>query len=299
MTVRVVSSPDQLNLSNVVISIGNFDGVHIGHQMLLSYMQQLADSLGCASVVITFFPPAKLFFSGGQYLTDEQEKIELLSAFAPTAIVMIPFDHGYASTPKTQFLEQLARLRPHTIIVGEDFRFGFRREGTLNDLSHLPERLEVFGMKRLNGEVVSSSRVRSHLAEGHMAEVNALLGYTYRASGIVTPGARRGRSIGFPTANVTVTPQKALPVGVFAVTVRTAAGTWQGMANVGPRPSFADRPPSLEVHLFEFSGDLYDQAVTVFFHHFIRAQRKFANLDDLKAQLIEDKVRALKLLASG
>lgn len=296
MTVRVVSSPDQLSLSNVVISIGNFDGVHIGHQMLLSHMQQLSDALDCESVVITFFPPAKLFFSGGQYLTDEQEKVELLSAFAPTAIVMVPFNHGYASTPKTHFLEQLTRLKPHTIIVGEDFRFGFRREGTLNDLSHLPERLEVFGMKRLNGKVVSSSRVRSHLSEGHMAEVNALLGHIYRATGTVTQGAQRGRSIGFPTANVVVSPQKALPVGVFAVMVRTLTGEWQGMANVGPRPSFEDRPPSLEVHLFDFAGDLYDQDVTVFFHHFIRGQRKFGSLDELKAQLDTDKRKALELL---
>lgn len=293
---HVVSSPDQLSLSRTVISIGNFDGVHIGHQLLLEQMQQLAAELGAPSVVITFFPPAKLFFSGGQYLSDAEEKLELLSCYEPTAVVMIPFDHSYASTPKEVFMAQLARLSPHTIIVGEDFRFGYRRQGTLNDLSHLPERLEVFGMKRLGGEVVSSSRIRQHLAAGRMREVQALLGRPYRASGTVQAGARRGRSIGFPTANVVVAPQKALPVGVFAVRVKALGSEWRGMANVGPRPSFDEAPPSLEVHLFDFAGDLYGQRVTVDFYEFIRAQRKFADLEALKAQLEADRARALALL---
>lgn len=286
---QIVHSPDQLKLKDTIICIGNFDGVHVGHQMLLEHMQKLARELHKPSIVITFFPPSKVFFQGGDYLSSEAEKLDLLRAYEPEAVVMIPFNEAYTHTPKEDFLAQLSQLGPYTIIVGEDFRFGYKRQGTLNDLSHLPERLEVFGMKRVNGEEVKSTLIRQLLSEGNVEAVKPFLGRSYSAQGVVIQGDKRGRSIGFPTANIQTPKGKALPLGVFAVKIDTDKGEFNGMANVGPRPSFPTEPPALEVHLFEFEGDLYGQTLTVHFEAFIRSQKKFSGLDELRAQLEQDK----------
>jgi riboflavin kinase / FMN adenylyltransferase len=293
---QTVHSPEQLQLNDTIICIGNFDGVHVGHQMLLEHMQKLSKEQHKPSVVITFFPPSKVFFQGGDFLSSEAEKLDLLRIFEPDAVVVIPFNEAYTHTPKEDFLAQLARLEPHTLIVGEDFRFGYKRQGTLNDLSHLPERLEVFGMKRVNGEEVKSTRIRQLLSEGNVAAVKPFLGRSYSAKGVVIEGDKRGRTIGFPTANIQTPKGKALPLGVFAVKVNTEQGTFNGMANVGPRPSFPSEAPALEVYLFEFEGDLYGQTLTVYFESFIRSQKKFSGLGELKLQLEQDKLEAEKSL---
>jgi riboflavin kinase / FMN adenylyltransferase len=293
---QIVTSPEKLELTNTILCIGNFDGVHIGHQMLLDHMQQQAKSLEKPSIVITFFPPSKVFFQGDDFLSSQEEKIELLKPFMPQAIVMIPFNESYVHTPKEDFLAHLGKLEPHTIIVGEDFRFGYKRQGTLNDLSHLPERLEVFGMKRFAGEEVKSTRIRQYLVDGNVEAVKPLLGRSYSAMGNVIQGEKRGRSIGFPTANIQTPKGKSLPLGVFAVRANTLQGQFDGMANVGPRPSFPNNPPSLEVNLFDFEGDLYGQSLNVHFEGFIRSQKKFSGLGELKMQLSQDKARSHQIL---
>ena len=294
---KVVQSPDALSITDGIVCIGNFDGVHLGHQMLLSHMQERCEAQSRPGVIISFFPPARVLFQNSHYLSDEAEKLALFAPFRPDAVVMIPFTKEYAKTDKRVFLEQLERLAPHMIIVGEDFRFGHKRSGTLNDLSHIPDLLEVFSMKKLQNDTISSSRIREALKAGDVAQARAFLGHDYSASGVVLKGEQRGRLIGFPTANIDVAPQKALPIGVFAVTVKTNEGIFYGMANVGPRPSFPEAPPSLEVHLFDFNADLYGQCVTVNFKHFIRHQVKFSGLDALMAQLKTDKQTALSLLS--
>lgn len=291
---QITTSPEQLSLKDTIICIGNFDGVHVGHQMLLEHMQTLAQTHHKPSIVITFFPPSKVFFQGGDFLSSEAEKLDLLRIYEPDAVVVIPFNEFYTHTPKEDFLAQLAGLEPHTIIVGEDFRFGFKRQGTLNDLSHLPERLEVFGMKRIHGEEVKSTLIRQLLSEGNVEAVKPFLGRSYSAQGVVVEGDKRGRTIGFPTANIKTPKGKALPLGVFAVNVDTEQGKFKGIANVGPRPSFPNDPPSLEVYLFDFEGDLYGQTLTVYFEAFIRAQKKFSGLEELKMQLEQDKIAAKK-----
>lgn len=205
---------------------------------------------------------------------------------------MTPFDHDYARTPKEAFLEQLQHLAPKLLIVGEDFHFGYKRSGGLDDLQHVTERLEVFSLRRLEEEPIKSSHIRELLRTGEVEQARRFLGYSYLAIGEVTAGDRRGRTVGFPTANLQLAPEKALPIGVFAVWVETPYGTFGGMANVGPRPSYPDAPPSLEVHLFDFDGDLYGKTIRVSFERFLRAQRRFAGLDDLKAQLAADEQRA-------
>jgi riboflavin kinase/FMN adenylyltransferase len=297
--VNITHDPDTLTLQGCIICIGNFDGVHRGHQMLLEEMQRLARDLKRPSVIITFFPTSKMVFLDTPYLTSFEEKLHLFKPYHPHAVVVIPFDLAYAKTDKSVFLNQLERLTPHTIIVGEDFRFGHARSGSLNDLSHIPEKLEVFGMKRLAGEAIKSSRIRELLTEGRVEQAAELLGYPYFAMGEVTEGQKRGRMIGYPTANVNLPPRKALPLGVFAVWADTPQGRHAGMANVGPRPSFPEAPPSLEVHLFDFDGNLYGQTVSVHFQRYLRGQQSFSGLDELKRQLEQDKQSAKARLAGA
>jgi riboflavin kinase / FMN adenylyltransferase len=296
LDMQIVSTPEPLELKDTILCIGNFDGVHIGHQMLLEHMQTQAKSLHKPSVIITFFPPSKVFFQGEDFLSSQEEKLELFKPYQPDAVVVIPFNETYTHTPKEDFLAHLAGLEPHTIIVGEDFRFGYKRQGSLNDLSHLPERLEVFGIKRFQGEEVKSTRIRQLLLEGKVEAVKPLLGRSYSAMGIVIHGDKRGRTIGVPTANIQTPPGKALPLGVFAIRADTPYGRFDGMANVGPRPSFPNDPPALEVPLFDFDQDLYGQTLNVHFEAFIRSQKKFAGLEELKKQLEDDKQTAIRYL---
>ncbi|MBS3934209.1 MAG: riboflavin biosynthesis protein RibF [Truepera sp.] len=293
---NVLRNLEALKLRDCILCIGNFDGVHLGHQLLLAHMQSEARQ-GHASAVITFDPPAKVVFSDEKYLTSLEEKLLLIAPFQPAAVVAIPFDHEYARTDKAVFLAQLRALSPHTVIVGEDFRFGHQRAGGLDDLSHITHKLEVFGMKRLDGVAVKSSHIRQLLQAGRVEEAKRFLGHPYLAIGPVIKGDQRGRQLGFPTANVALPPPKALPLGVFAVSVETPQGRFGGMANVGPRPSFPAEPPALEVHLFDFEGDLYGQQLTVWFEGFIRQQQRFFSLDELKSRLAYDAEQAKALLA--
>jgi riboflavin kinase/FMN adenylyltransferase len=292
-----VSSVADLALAAPVLAIGNFDGVHRGHRALLARTRAWAREENRTSGIVTFFPPAKVLFQGASYLTSREEKLALLEPFAPDAVAVVPFDRDYARTPKEAFLERLGALAPRAIVVGEDFRFGRDRAGGLDDLQHVPERLEVFGLEREDGAAISSSRIREHLSRGEIADANRLLGAPYLAIGRVVEGDRRGRTIGFPTANLEVPADKALPHGVFAVNIDTPGGRFGGMANVGARPSFEGRPPAIEVHLFDFSGDLYGTRLAVRFRARLRGQRRFDGLGDLTAQLEADREAAVRALA--
>ncbi|MEX2535930.1 MAG: riboflavin biosynthesis protein RibF [Trueperaceae bacterium] len=293
----VVDSPDKLDISGAVVSIGNFDGVHWGHRQLLQRMNELARPEGRPTLIVTFFPPSKVVFGDQPFLSSEREKLELLSGFGPVAVAMIPFSRDYALTDKSIFLDQLVRLHPSAFIVGEDFRFGHKRQGTLNDLSLVTSKLEVFGLETLDGEVVKSSTIRETLAAGDVAHAARLLGEPYLAIGRVRSGDKRGRQIDYPTANLDMPERKALPVGVFSVRVETEGASYGGMANSGPRPSFPDAAPACEVHLFDFDGDLYGSELRVRFIDRIRGQQKFSSLDKLRARLDEDARIAKEQLA--
>lgn len=296
---NVVASVAELVAPGGIVAIGNFDGVHLGHRRLLERMTAWGAAERRPTAIVTFFPPAKVLFQGVKYLASREEKLALLEPFEPTGIALLHFDRGYAQTDKATFLAELASLEPHAVIVGEDFRFGRGRAGGLDDLQHVAERLEVFGLEHDEGSAISSSRIREALQEGDVTTANRLLGGPYLAIGEVVHGDQRGRTIGFPTANLDLDDAKALPIGVFAVTVHAAAGRFSGMANVGPRPSFPDGSPRLEVHLFDFDGDLYGSRLQVHFHARIRGQRRFDGLDALKTRLERDRVAARSILASS
>lgn len=316
----VYHTPEALELSPTIspsiLCIGNFDGVHRGHQMLLTEMHRLAQAQHLPAVIITFHPHARMVFQQAKCLTSASEKTMLLANFSPSAVVMIPFSQAYAQTDKQVFLEQLARLTPHTIIVGEDFRFGHQRAGSLQDLATVTEKLEVFPLQGLSktglsetglsdtgldeagsGKIpIKSSSIRQFLADNQLEAAQNFLGYAYFCVGTVIQGEQRGRSIGYPTANIQVDEDKLLPQGVFAVRCQVDGNSYQGMANVGARPSFAADAPALEVHLFDMSADLYGHTMLVSFVQFLRPQIKFAGLAELKSQLQEDERQARQIL---
>lgn len=291
MSTHVVSAMGNLP-RGAVISIGIFDGVHVGHQTLLAEQQQIAADAKVPSAVVTFFPPARTVFTGAKYLSNEHEKIAALREFSPAAIAMVPFTTEYTETPKEVFIAELRSIAPAAIIVGPDFRFGNQREGGLDDLRTVCRDLVVQPLVKTGGEVISSTAIREALQVSDIRTANGYLGRTYTATGTIVEGERRGRTIGFPTANFDIPEGKALPLGVLVVRSVIAGNTVYGIANVGPRPTFPDGAPSLEVFYFDFEGNLYGQELTVEFLHFIRAQQRFTGLEGLTAQLEQDRLAA-------
>jgi riboflavin kinase/FMN adenylyltransferase len=282
-----------------VVALGNFDGVHVGHRALLAEARERANALGAPLVVVSFFPPAKVLFGDARFLTSEAEKHALLVEMGADEVAIVPFTRAFAATPAATFAGELAARSPRVVVVGEDFRFGRDRAGGLDLLRTATEHLEVVPLELAGGEVVKSSAVRLALAEGDVARATHLLGAPYRVHGPVVLGDQRGRTLGFPTANVATDPLKALPIGVFAVRVDTPFGRYGGMANVGPRPTFPDGAPSLEAHLFDVDLDLYGRSITVHLIAHLRAPRRFEGIDDLRAQLARDALDARAALAPG
>ena len=296
---KVAANPDDYPERGAVISIGNFDGVHWGHRQLLSRMSALAEELARPAAVVTFFPPARTVFTGSPFLCSQAEKLALLEAFDPHAVIVIPFTDEYSKTDKRVFISQMARLEPAAIVVGEDFRFGHNREGSLQDLAAITERLEVVPLQELDGEVVKSTRIRELLQAGAIEDANRLLSAPYRACGTVVKGERRGTELGFPTANLSYPQGKCIPNGVFATVATVGGKSYPGVANAGPRPTYPDNPPALEVHLLDFDGDLYGQELCLQFIARIRTQKRFASVDELRGQLASDVKLARELLAGA
>lgn len=298
MSTNIVSAVSDLT-HGAVVSIGIFDGVHVGHQTLLREQQRIATERNAPAAIVTFFPPARTFFTGVKYLSNKAEKIAALQEFNPASIAVIDFTDAYTETPKEEFVRELASVSPAAIIVGPDFRFGHERSGGLDDLRTVSPELIVQPLVKTGGEVVKSTGIREALAAGDIRTANEFLGRPYTATGRIVEGERRGRTIGFPTANFVVPEQKALPLGVFVVRSEIDGKTTYGIANVGPRPTFPDEAPSLEVYYLDFAGDLYGQDLTVEFLSFLRSQQRFTGLDTLTAQLEHDKLTAKAVITEG
>lgn len=286
-----------------VVVLGTFDGVHEGHRALIAHAVGVASATGRPWLPVAFFPPPKTLFGGHPFLSSEAEKHALLveaglaSGAAPSEVVIVPFDATFASTPAAAFVAAIAARAPTALVVGEDFRFGRGRAGAAFDLA-AAGRLDVVPLVAIGDEVVKSSAIRDALDAGEVERAGELLGAPYRVSGTVVEGDRRGRTIGVPTANLAVDPRKALPIGVFAVHVDLPDGSRRGgMANLGPRPSFAGPTASLEAHVFDWDGDLYGADITVHVLARLRSQVRFADLAALRAQLAADADAARARLA--
>jgi len=286
--VKTYISPSQRPNTETVVAVGSFDGVHLGHQALLARLKERARHHRVPSVVYTFDPPTRVFTQGVEFLSTLPEKLDLLTRYGIDEVIAVPFNQEFASRPKEAFLDDLRLLRPLALVVGEDFHFGKGRAGGVGDLRAVCSDVVALPMHSLGDQDIKSTRVREMLATGDVEGAARFLGRHYDAQGVVVKGDQLGRTIGYPTANVRVPAGKALPLGVFAAKTFVGGVAYPGMANVGFRPTVNGRELRFEVHLFDFSDDLYGQEVQVKFWHFLRGEQRFSGLEALKAQLGRD-----------
>lgn len=276
------------------LAIGNFDGLHLGHQALLAKTVAVAKRLQLKPAVMTFDPHPREFFTPKQAptrLSSLREKLEYFEEVGIEDAYVLRFNQKFAAITAQDFMDQVLTdaLTANTILVGGDFCFGAKRKGTVQDLVEAGFNLIDFPQIEVGNERVSSTLVRAALANGDLKLAQQYLGRPYNISGKVVHGAKRGRQIGYPTANVHMRHERPALTGVYAVKLDGR----NGVANLGVRPTIDGIPKLLlEVYVFDFNGDLYDQHVHVEFFHKIRDEMKFAGLDALKAQISLDVERA-------
>ena len=290
--------------AGTVVTVGTFDGVHVGHQDVLRRLAARARESGLRSLLVTFDPhPSEVVKpdTAPLLLTVGDEKLLALADSGVEYCAVLPFTRRLASFDAAEFVDRVlrARFRMRELLVGYDHGFGRDRAGGVDVLRSLGERegfrVEVVPPHRLSGgETVSSTMVRRAVAAGELATAARALGRPYSVSGRVVRGEQRGRLLGFPTLNLGAPPARKLlpPGGVYAVRVQTPSGEFGGMMNLGPRPTFGDDRSSLEAHLFDARGDFYGAAVSVEFVERLRDTRAFSGPDALAAQLREDAERA-------
>jgi riboflavin kinase/FMN adenylyltransferase len=327
-----------------VIALGNFDGVHRGHQSVIAPITVTEPALVPESTVlpvqidapvlagagrgsglnpdgfvqgtvpvatvVTFYPHPHEFFTGQQrlFLTPVEEKAQYLQTIGIQQLVLLPFNLALANLSPEEFVEQILvnQLQARRISVGQDFHFGRQRSGTTADLQRIAARygvpVQVAPLNLAEGERISSSAIRQALDQGEVERANALLGRAYKLIGQVVAGQQLGRTIGFPTANLKLPEDKFLPrCGVYSIWATAPAFSQQqpGVMNIGYRPTVDGQQLTVEVHLLEWSGDLYGQTLSVSLEAFLRPEQKFASLDDLKAQIQRDCEQARSKLTAG
>ncbi len=288
-----------------VVTIGNFDGVHLGHRVLLGRAVQLARTLGVPACAFTFHPAPRDVLRPGNPISRIQtldDRIASLGRVGIDHVVVEPFTMELSRRSPSWFAQEVlgSRLGASAVIVGWDFRFGQGRAGTAVALRELMDvAVEQIEAQELGGGVVSSSRIREAVAAGSVDLAGVLLGRPHQVVGTVVPGDKRGRTIGFPTANVHPDTPLLPGAGVYAVRVELDGELVDGMANVGVRPTFGGGKTLLEVHLFGFSGDLYGRVLRVAFLGRLRDERTFDGVDSLVVQLNEDRQAAIALLEQG
>jgi len=290
-----------------VATIGNFDGVHLGHQAVLGQLAEKADQLGLPLTVVTFEPQPQEVFRPEQApprLTRFREKVQVLRRYAVDRVLVLRFNQSFSQQSPDAFIQNLLvnGLGVKYLVIGDDFRFGKDRAGDFEMLKAAGRQhdFEVVNMHTfvLDDERVSSTRVRSALAEGDLNEAEKLLGRTYRMSGRVAHGDKKGRTIGFPTANIHLHRINTPLRGVFAVELFGLEGEpLPGVANLGTRPTVGGMRTLLEIHLFDFQGDIYGRHVHVDFLHKLRDERRFDSFDELKAQIQRDAQQARAFFA--
>lgn len=287
-------SASLLNAMPRALAIGNFDGLHIGHQALLAKTVVIAKEQQLTPAVMTFEPHPREFFmpqNAPARLSSMREKLEYFEEAGIEDVFVLRFNQTFAAITAQDFMHQVlkASLSATTILVGGDFCFGAKRQGTVKDLMQSGFQLIDFPEVKVEHERVSSTLVRDALAEGNFTQAERLLGRPYSISGKVVHGAKRGRQLGYPTANVHMRHERPAFTGVYAVKLDGR----EGVANLGVRPTIAGIPKlMLEVYVFDFDGDLYDEHVHVQFFHKIRDEMKFDGLDALKARIAQDVVIA-------
>lgn len=281
-------------LERSVVTVGNFDGMHVGHREIFSKVQTLAGELGATSVALTFEPHPIAYFrpeAAPKRLSPSPYKFDLMADCGIDAVVALTFDASVADKSPEQFVEQMlaSGLEARHVVVGEDFRFGKKRAGDTETLCTLGQRLgmgcTVAEFVEWNGEPVSSTRIRQAVDTGQLKAAQAMLGRPYRLWGQVVHGEKRGRKLGYPTANMTVEKMALPPDGIYITTLaRAGRQHWRSVTSIGHRPTFDDEAHAVETYVFEDVDDdldLYGDDVEVDFYRRVRGEEKFDNVEAL------------------
>lgn len=297
--------------SNSAVTIGMFDGVHLGHKSILQQLNRTAIAKGFQSVVLTFDPhPRQILFPEQKdlfLLSTPDEKSELIAQCGIEHLIYHPFSAEFANQSAESYVKNVLvdGLGARLLIIGYDHRFGKNREGTVELLNQLAEKFKFTVIETPALEVdtinISSSKIRKSITAGDLVTANQYLGYCYSFSGLVTEGKKLGRSIGYPTANITqIDSQKLIPAnGVYAVYVKWDSKRFPAMLNIGTNPTTdQDALQKIEVHIHHFEGDIYGRKIEIEMHRRMRDEKKFNSIDELKQQLLLDKMESLRILNS-
>ncbi|HLL75913.1 MAG TPA: bifunctional riboflavin kinase/FAD synthetase [Pyrinomonadaceae bacterium] len=287
-----------------VLTLGVFDGLHLGHQLIVTTVVARARAVGAVPTVITFDPHPRAVLhpeSAPPLLQTFDQKIEALGVLGVEQTIVVRFTEGFARVRAEEFLRDVVRerLQAREVYLGRGFAFGYRREGDITLLRRVSERLDFRADEvpevRLRGQRISSSKIRELLSQGRVNLARRMLGRPYGVEGQVVRGAERGRTLGFPTANLRP-ENRVIPRGGVYVTATLIEGRWRrSVTNVGTRPTFErDAEPSVETYVMDWTGDLYGDVVRTRFLHRLRDERKFASLDELKRQISRDASRAAR-----
>ena len=293
-------------LAGCVIALGNFDGLHRGHQAVLAKTRAVAQDIGRKAAFLTFEPHPRRFFRPQDplfCLTPPDVKALIAQSFGLDGMITLPFDAALSQTPARAFIEDLliGSLGVGGLVIGHDFHFGKGREGSPAMIEAIGQRLglpvAVVPAFNQDGQPVSSSLIREALRRGDVETAAKMLGYQWLVRGVVRHGDKRGRELGYPTANLHLPPDCALRYGIYAVRMAVDGVVHQGVASFGSRPTFDDGAPRLETFLFDFAGDLYDRVVDVELVGYVREEAKFDSIEALIAQMDQDSAQARAMLA--
>ena len=295
-------------VKNAVVTSGTFDGVHLGHQKILTRIREIARSIQGETVLITFWPHPRLVLYPNEHnlrlLSTFEEKAKLLRQYGIDHLITIPFTQEFSQMSSSEFISKVLveAIQTKKLVIGYDHRFGKNREGSFEYLkdnsSDFGFDLEEISRQDVEEIAVSSTKIRKALESGDVKTAESCLGRPYELNGLVIKGQQIGRSIGFPTANIHIpNDYKLIPKdGVYAVEASVDGTLYKAMLNIGNRPTVDGTKKTVEANLFDFQGDLYDKQITVYFHEFLREERKFDSLEALKAQLFQDQKSARSLL---
>ncbi|MFM7217449.1 MAG: bifunctional riboflavin kinase/FAD synthetase [Bacteroidota bacterium] len=296
-------------LSKAIVTIGTFDGVHVGHQRIIQRLREIADAEGGESVVMTFFPHPRMVLqpedNGIRLLTTLSERERLLAYYGVDHLVVQPFNVEFSRLSAVEFVRDLLvqRIGLHTLVIGYDHHFGRNREGSYRDLEEMATvygfKLEEIPPQQIDEVSVSSTKIRNALMSGDVGLANQLLGHDFTLEGNVVQGDRIGRTLGFPTANLSLMESyKLVPAdGIYAVHAEVSGNSHLGMLYIGNRPVLGGTRRVIEVNLFDFDRDIYGEPVRVRMMHRIRGDQKVASLEELKVLMEEDRRIATKLLS--
>jgi riboflavin kinase/FMN adenylyltransferase len=304
---EIIRDPLAVHLTRpTVLTIGSFDGIHRGHQHLIAQVVARAKQLGIASALVTLHPHPKVVLRSNsplRYLSTIEERLDWLRPLGLDYVVVFPFSLETSQIRARDFAQLLIdHLRMQEIFCGKDFALGYKREGNVDFLRALGAEkgfaVHVVEPQAFDGQIISSTRVRELVAQGDLSEAARSLGRYPSVRGRVIKGDQRGRTLGFPTANLAIAERRLIPAdGIYAVRIKIGEQWWGGAANIGVRPTFDNGARLVEVFVLDFSGDLYDQVVEVQFIQRLRAELKFESVAALIEQMQRDVVETRRILA--